>query len=81
MSGKAMEYRNGQMARNTKASGKTTKLAEKASFNMLMEMCVNTLKTIISLDEGEWKDDKANGFGIYVHVNGARYEGNWNDDL
>ncbi|MFM7852997.1 MAG: hypothetical protein ACKO96_14050 [Flammeovirgaceae bacterium] len=21
--------------------------------------------------EGEWEDDKANGYGIYIHVNGA----------
>ena len=26
-------------------------------------------------------DDKANGYGIYKHVNGAKYEGNWKDDL
>lgn len=31
--------------------------------------------------EGEWKEDKANGFGIYTHVNGAKYEGFWVDDL
>ena len=30
---------------------------------------------------GQWRDDKANGFGIYVHVNGAKYEGEWKDDL
>ena len=26
-------------------------------------------------------DDKANGYGVYKHVNGAKYEGNWKDDL
>ena len=31
--------------------------------------------------EGEWKDDKANGYGVYVHINGAKYEGNWKDDI
>lgn len=30
--------------------------------------------------EGEWKDDKANGFGVYIHVNGAKYEGEWLND-
>ena len=30
--------------------------------------------------EGEWKDDKANGYGIYIHVNGAKYEGEWLND-
>jgi len=31
--------------------------------------------------EGEWQGDKANGYGTYIHVNGARYEGLWKDDL
>jgi hypothetical protein len=25
--------------------------------------------------DGQWKNDKANGFGTYVHINGAKYEG------
>jgi hypothetical protein len=28
-----------------------------------------------------WEDDKANGYGVYVHVNGAKYEGYWRNDL
>ena len=31
--------------------------------------------------EGQWANDKANGFGIYNHVNGAKYQGFWKDDL
>jgi hypothetical protein len=31
--------------------------------------------------DGEWLDDKANGYGVYVHINGAKYEGHWKDDL
>jgi hypothetical protein len=27
--------------------------------------------------EGEWKDDKAHGFGVYQHSDGAKYEGQW----
>jgi hypothetical protein len=30
--------------------------------------------------EGEWKDDKAHGKGIYYHNDGARYEGEWYED-
>ena len=30
--------------------------------------------------EGETKDDKMNGQGIYYYNNGARYEGNYKDD-
>ncbi len=25
--------------------------------------------------EGDWEDDKANGKGMYIHVNGAKYQG------
>ena len=25
--------------------------------------------------EGEFSNDKANGKGVYIHINGARYEG------
>lgn len=42
-------------------------------------MFVKSLKTPFRI--GEWKDDKANGFGVYVHINGAKYEGYWKDDL
>jgi hypothetical protein len=35
----------------------------------------------ISIDEGEWLDDKANGYGVYLHVNGAKYDGYWKNDL
>ena len=32
--------------------------------------------------EGEWLDDKANGYGVYVDQNGAILnEGQWKDDL
>ena len=30
--------------------------------------------------EGEWKDDKADGIGIYNHTDGAHYEGKWMED-
>ena len=30
---------------------------------------------------GRWKEDKANGYGTYLHVNGSKYEGNWRNDL
>ena len=44
-----------------------------------MEICVFIISII--KDEGDWKDDKANGYGVYTHVNGAKYEGYWVDDL
>ena len=31
--------------------------------------------------EGNWKNDKANGYGTFIDVNNARYDGYWLDDL
>ena len=31
--------------------------------------------------EGGWSRDKANGYGIFIDVNGAKYEGYWLEDL
>jgi hypothetical protein len=30
--------------------------------------------------QGEWRNGKANGFGIFVDTNGSMYEGQWLDD-
>lgn len=30
--------------------------------------------------EGDWKEDKAYGVGVYNHVNGAKYQGEWKED-
>ena len=30
--------------------------------------------------EGEWKNNRANGFGYYQYSNGCKYEGQWLDD-
>ena len=30
--------------------------------------------------KGEFQKDRACGFGIYVHANGALYQGSWMDD-
>lgn len=70
---------------------------EKESFGMLMEtflkvtdFCIKKiLYYIIPLIKslyiycllGQWADDKANGYGVYIHVNGAKYEGQWKNDL
>ena len=29
---------------------------------------------------GEWKADRANGYGILIYSNGCKYAGNWVDD-
>lgn len=30
--------------------------------------------------QGEWKDGKANGYGVFVDTNGSMYEGEWLND-
>ena len=30
--------------------------------------------------EGEWNNDKVEGYGIYHHNDGAYYEGQWKND-
>jgi len=30
---------------------------------------------------GEWKDSKANGFGVHTWANGDKYEGEWKEFL
>ena len=29
---------------------------------------------------GEWKNDKASGYGEYMHLDGTTYVGNWSED-
>jgi len=31
--------------------------------------------------EGEWLEDKANGYGVHTHLDGATYSGDWKNDL
>ena len=31
--------------------------------------------------EGDWKNGKANGFGIYLYSDGSRYEGHWKNHM
>ena len=31
--------------------------------------------------QGEFMNDKANGYGVYTHKEGSRYEGHWKDDI
>jgi len=32
------------------------------------------------LYEGEWLNDKAEGYGVYLHVDGSKYVGRWKQD-
>lgn len=37
-------------------------------------------KVIRSIYKGEWKNNKANGYGILTHHDGDIYKGDWVDD-
>ena len=67
------------MVPNMKVNGKIIRHVAKGFFTIAMEIYVLTFNNF--LDNGMWKDDKANGYGIYTHLNGSRYEGEWLDDL
>ena len=30
--------------------------------------------------DGFWENDKANGYGVFLDINGAKYEGYWLED-
>lgn len=73
----------GQMVRNILDTGGIIKPMERV-FKLLLFYLL-TLGIFYHVDgdvfDGEWADDKANGYGIYTHVNGAKYIGYWNNDL
>ena len=72
--------RSGQMELYIKVNGKKIKPQERANFFMLMGIFMMVFN-FSNKSLGEWLDDKANGYGVYTHVNGAKYEGYWKDDL
>ena len=74
--------RSSQMVANMKENGRTIKLMEKGKFTILMEIFMKVhSKEFINNILGEWVDDKAEGYGIYTHHDGAQYEGQWKNDL
>jgi hypothetical protein len=74
-----MVFKYGQMALDMKDHGKMIKQREKENSYTLMET-FSKVHRVLFICIGEWKDDKANGYGIYTHINGAKYEGNWQND-
>ncbi len=78
-----------------KASGKTIKPMGRGPSGMSMEIFLKVRERLqliwdiprtdlisdINYFIGEWKNDKANGYGVYRHANGAVYEGHWKEDM
>jgi hypothetical protein len=69
------------MAHDTKGNGQKIKQTVKENSGMLMGIHVIKNHKAYIIDEGEWKNDKADGYGVYIHLNGAKYEGYWKEDL
>lgn len=74
------EFKNGQILQDMKENGNKIKPMVKENFIMLMEI-FSRVKFNNLIIIGEWEDDKANGYGVYLHSNGAKYNGYWKDDL
>jgi hypothetical protein len=70
----------GLMVLNMKATGRTTLLMEEASSTTSMEMSMMVSYPKVLTTIGNWENDKANGYGVYIHANGSKYEGDWRDD-
>ena len=45
-----------------------------------MQMEMHMYYIFYIYEEGEWKDDRAHGKGVYFHTDGAKYEGEWVED-
>ena len=72
--------RCGPTVLSTRATGGTTSPVEEADSITLtgMSTMVRIFQLFIVL--GNWENDKANGYGVYVHANGSKYEGDWRND-
>ncbi len=79
----ASASKSGLMVLSTKVTGVTTLQVEEADSTTLMETCMmvsSILRNMLVSLVGNWENDKANGYGVYIHANGSKYEGEWKDD-
>lgn len=53
----------------------------KVKVDYIMQMEIFMMEYIINIYFQDWEDHKSKGHGIYIHSDGARYEGGWNNDL
>lgn len=68
-----LAFKFGLMVLNMRAIGVTMLPVEEASFITLMEMSMMVFFNSLTLSLGNWVNDKANGFGVYIHANGSKY--------
>ncbi len=75
-----MAFNSGPTVLDMKENGGTMLLAEEESSSISMEMSMMVRYFFTLIHIGDWSEDKANGFGVYTHADGSRYEGEWKDD-
>lgn len=78
--------RFGRTDADSKASGEMTRETEGANSLTSKEMFMMVIliryeKQILTTKIGNWENDRINGFGEFVQVNGCTYQGNWVDDV
>jgi hypothetical protein len=57
---------------------KIRKTAEVFKFGQMVQDMMDSGRMVWQTAmDGEWTEDKANGYGVYTHFNGSRYEGQW----
>ena len=83
-----MVSKYGQMARDTRASGTTISATVEVNSltpkEMSITVCFYLFLRICSYYDnllGEWRNDKANGYGEFTQANGGLYKGDWVDDV
>lgn len=75
------------MALITRGLGLSPRWRDSEERSLEMETCTHKFffssfmnKVTLNRYEGEFKDDKMSGKGIFNHTGGARYEGEWKFD-
>ena len=65
----------------TQVNGNSTEPMERVSSGTSMEISMKVQPKTLIYSLGQFQNDKANGFGLYIHLDGTKYEGSWKDDL
>ena len=68
------------MVINMKATGKITLQMDRVGSITQMDQSMKVRFKNLLFMIGSWENDKANGYGVFTHANGSKYQGEWKDD-